>query len=181
MAHTDACKYQVCQLLSKLVENGASIREASKLVQDESDGIPAETIRRWWLQIKSESEGRFISEPPQEQQTKQEVRVEPVVPQPIRLSKETIVEEIDRMVDSGMSIRESAKVLATKVGRSNSQGIRRTYAKVKEAANTECKAQFAWQFAKVAIYQLERIPKGDEDRIKALTEVRDWINNQEGM
>ena len=181
MAHTDACKYQVCQLLEKCVQHGMSVNEASKQVQTESDGIPAETIRRWWKQIKKESDELVKNDQLPEPQTNQDVVVEPVVPQPIRLSKETIVEEIDRMVDSGMSIRESAKVLATKVGRSNSQGIRRTYAKVKEAANTECKAQFAWQFAKVAIYQLERIPKDDEDRIKALTEVRDWINNQEGM
>lgn len=57
MAHTDACKYQVCQLVERLVKAGQSVNEASKHVQVESDGIPAETIRRWWRQIQDEANG----------------------------------------------------------------------------------------------------------------------------
>jgi len=55
MAHTDACKYQVCQLVEKLINNGMSLRAASVETQKESDGIPAKTIQRWWSEIKKET------------------------------------------------------------------------------------------------------------------------------
>ena len=51
MAHTDACKIQVTEFVKKLNESGISINEACRQAEQESDGIPAETIRRWWKEI----------------------------------------------------------------------------------------------------------------------------------
>jgi hypothetical protein len=64
MAHTDACKFQVCQFVGKMVDGGLSLREAAKKAQEESDGIPAGTIRRWWAEAKQETGERFNNEPP---------------------------------------------------------------------------------------------------------------------
>jgi hypothetical protein len=52
MAHTDACKIQATQFVKKLVNNGLSVSDACKETERESDGIPAETIRRWWKEIE---------------------------------------------------------------------------------------------------------------------------------
>ena len=51
MAHTDACKIQVTEFVKKLNKSGISISEACRQAEQESDGIPAETIRRWWKEI----------------------------------------------------------------------------------------------------------------------------------
>ena len=56
MAHTDACKIQVCQLLEQKLQRGLTIQKAAREIQVESDGIPAETIRRWWREIRKEVE-----------------------------------------------------------------------------------------------------------------------------
>ena len=56
MAHTDACKIQVCQLVKRCTDNGMSILASCKAAQKESDGIPARTIQRWWYEILKESE-----------------------------------------------------------------------------------------------------------------------------
>jgi phage N-6-adenine-methyltransferase len=51
MAHTDACKIQASQFIKKLVDSGLSINEACRKTETESDGIPAETLRRWWYEL----------------------------------------------------------------------------------------------------------------------------------
>ncbi len=60
MAHTDACKYQVCQFVEKLTEEGMSVNQACKESEIESDGIPSETIRRWWKEIQKEAEVKLV-------------------------------------------------------------------------------------------------------------------------
>lgn len=63
MAHTDSCKIQVIQFTKKLVNNGVSIREACQITEKESDGIPAETVRRWWKET-AEAEKQWVKNDP---------------------------------------------------------------------------------------------------------------------
>jgi phage N-6-adenine-methyltransferase len=62
MAHTDACKIQATQFIKKLIEAGLSINEACKKTEVESEGIPAETLRRWWYQVQNETDKLFKNE-----------------------------------------------------------------------------------------------------------------------
>lgn len=106
MAHTDACKYQVCQLVERLVKNGQSVNEASKHVQVESDGIPAKTIQRWWRQILDEENGLPKNEQPSETPG----------PTPVqggnsgnKLTPQEVVKQVDAIVKKGKSVREAAE------------------------------------------------------------------------
>lgn len=60
MAHTDACKIQVTEFVKKLTEKGLSVNKACKEVERESDGIPAETIRRWWKEIEKKVRAELV-------------------------------------------------------------------------------------------------------------------------
>lgn len=64
MAHTDACKYQVTQLVEKLTEKGLGITKACEETEIESDGIPASTIKRWYYEIQKESSKMNSDEKP---------------------------------------------------------------------------------------------------------------------
>jgi hypothetical protein len=78
MAHTDACKYQVCEFMKRLVDKGIPITKASVQTEKESDGIPAETVRRWWYEIQKETTEVFKNEQsnptPQEHKEIQEIQ-----------------------------------------------------------------------------------------------------------
>jgi len=57
MAHTDTCKMEVLNFVKKIKEaKGCSINAACQEAFHESDGIPAETIRRWWKEAQKETE-----------------------------------------------------------------------------------------------------------------------------
>lgn len=60
MAHTDSCKHQVCQFVGKLTKEGMSVNQACKETEIESDGIPSETIRRWWKEIQKDTERELV-------------------------------------------------------------------------------------------------------------------------
>lgn len=62
MAHKDACKYQVQQFMKKLVTSGMAISAAAVQTEKESDGIPAETCRRWWYEVQKETDELFKNE-----------------------------------------------------------------------------------------------------------------------
>ena len=55
MAHTDACKIQVCQFVEICTERGMSVNKACLEAEKESDGIPAETVRSWWYESQKET------------------------------------------------------------------------------------------------------------------------------
>jgi hypothetical protein len=61
-AHTDACKIQVIEFVRKLNNEGMSILAACAEVERESDGIPAETIRRWWQEIKKKTAAELVKD-----------------------------------------------------------------------------------------------------------------------
>jgi hypothetical protein len=60
MAHTDACKIQVTEFVRKLADKGMSINKACEVAEKESDGIPSETIRRWWKEIKTQTAAELV-------------------------------------------------------------------------------------------------------------------------
>lgn len=61
-AHTDACKIQVTEFVRKLNNEGMSILAACAEVERQSDGIPAETIRRWWKEIKAKTAAELVKD-----------------------------------------------------------------------------------------------------------------------
>lgn len=75
MAHTDACKIQVTEFVRKLTDTGMSVNAACKEVQRESDGIPAETIRRWWQEIKARTAEELVrnDQPPPTPENQSEI------------------------------------------------------------------------------------------------------------
>jgi len=110
MAHTDACKIQVCQLVEKCVENGMSVNEASKHAQVESDGIPAKTIQRWFRDIQREASKELLkNEQPAEPAPTIGDVCEKVVTGGDKLTPEKIVEKVDALVERGLSTREGNK------------------------------------------------------------------------
>jgi len=176
MAHTDACKYQVCQLVERLVKNGQSVNEASKHVQVESDGIPAKTIQRWWRQIQDEANGLLNNEQQPENPATMPVqggctgcKLDPV----------RVVSRIDKMVEQGKSIREASEVIAKETGRRPS-AIRSAYVRERDKLAPEDEPSEAWQFVEIAISQLSRIRKDDPGRKEAFQKLKNWIAVQEG-
>jgi transposase-like protein len=175
MAHTDACKYQVCQLVERLVKNGQSVNEASKHVQVESDGIPAETIRRWWRQIQEEAKGLVKND--------QQPETPATTPQSVATSgyktkPQEVAKRVETLVEKGASVREAAKTVAEETGKTPSS-VRQAYAREKDKVPVEDAASEAWQFAEIAISQLKRIRKNDPGRPAAFQKVKDWIASQE--
>jgi len=72
MAHTDACRYQTIQFAKKVKkEKGVSTNKACQITEIESDGIPAETIRRWWKEIEAEEKNEGLVKNDQEEATTQ--------------------------------------------------------------------------------------------------------------
>lgn len=65
MAHTDACKIQVCQFVEKCTDAGMSLNQACKETEKESGGIPEGTIKRWWYEIERENKEQFRNELPE--------------------------------------------------------------------------------------------------------------------
>lgn len=102
MAHTDACKFQVCQFVGKIMNDGGlSLREAAKKAQEESDGIPAGTIRRWWAESKQDTNERFKNEPPAENAPTVGDACGKVVTSGDKLTPEKIVEKVDAKIGEG--------------------------------------------------------------------------------
>jgi hypothetical protein len=69
MAHTDACKIQVLRFVEKLrKEERLGLNEACKRTEAESDGIPWETIKRWFREAKGKTDkhesGSILTHPP---------------------------------------------------------------------------------------------------------------------
>lgn len=183
MAVSEACQVWIEQRIEEELqdrgETGKSFREIGRELAAEIEKIFEAKVNPRSLEKKA---GRMTATnvAPKESTTNQEDKVETVEPQQEEWTKDRVLETMNSLVDGGLSIREASRQVAAESGRTP-HGVRRTFTKAREAENTACKAQFAWQYAKVAIYQLERIAKDDSDRIRALTEVRDWINSQEGM
>jgi len=63
MAHTDSCKIQVLQLVKRHTDKKVSERKACEAVEIESDGIPAETIRRWCKESRVKTDPKPKSKP----------------------------------------------------------------------------------------------------------------------
>lgn len=63
MAHTDACKIQVTQFVKKCCDGGLALNEACRHAEQESDGIPSSTIKRWWYEVNKETSEQFKNEP----------------------------------------------------------------------------------------------------------------------
>lgn len=123
MAHTDACKFQVCQFVEKCVQNGMTVNEASKHAQVESDGIPAETIRRWWKEIQNANSEELVKN---DQPT-------PTIGDDCgkcgnignKLSPQDVVKEVDALVEKGLSTREAAKEVAKSLDKPRRQDGRK--------------------------------------------------------
>jgi len=63
MAHTDACKIQCTEFTKKCVDAGMSLNQACKQTELESDGIPANIIKRWWYEVTNKIDKQFKNEP----------------------------------------------------------------------------------------------------------------------
>jgi hypothetical protein len=92
-----------------------------------------------------------------------------------KINPKTIVEEVDRRVKNGKSIRAAAQEIAEESGKKAST-VREAYRKEKEKAHYQCTATQAVSFAQMAIFQLERITKDDEQWDEALLMVENWIS-----
>ena len=92
-----------------------------------------------------------------------------------KISPPAIVEEVERLVRKGKSIREAAHEIADEHGKKQS-AVREAYRREKEKAHYQCTATQAMSFAQMAIFQLERITKDDDQWMEALVVVENWIN-----
>ena len=92
-----------------------------------------------------------------------------------KIGPEEIVEEVEKRVRKGKSIREAAQEIADEHGKKPIT-IRQAYRREKEKAHYQCTATQAMSFAQMAIFQLERITKDDEQWVDALLMVENWIN-----
>lgn len=161
MAHTDACKFQVCQLVEKLVVKGESVNAACKVAQTESDGIPAETIRRWWKEIKTEAQGLVKND------------------QRPKLSQAEIYEMVlDVHKKMKVPYPDAIKEVASQTGKRPAT-IRKAFGAESERLKYQCTATQAMSFAQMAIFQLERITREDNDCHAAFTKVREWMDARE--
>lgn len=86
------------------------------------------------------------------------------------------MEEVEKRVKKGKSIREAAQEIADEHGK-KAITVRQTYRREKEKAQYQCTATRAVSFAQMAIFQLERITKDDEQWKEALLMVETWIEN----
>lgn len=91
-----------------------------------------------------------------------------------KLGPEEIVEEIEKRVKKGQSIRDAAQEIAGEHGK-KAITVRQTYRREKEKTQYQCTATQAMSFAKMAIFQLERITKDDGQWNDALVMVENWI------
>ena len=148
MAHTDACKIQVCKFMERLVDNGMSLRNASLATQKESDGIPAKTIQRWWADIKKETEAECLKNE---------------TPTTTTGNNEEKQEKPSR--DEGGRFQEGAP---PGPGRKPKNQATPSYQEVTEALD----------FAIIAISQLERIRADDPKRFEAFDKVISWIETR---
>jgi hypothetical protein len=149
MAHTDACKIQATQFVEKLVNNGMSVEKACAETERESDGIPAETIRRWWKEIKIGTTRKLVKNDQPENDSPPEKSKPQASPQLI---------DSPRITDAG--------------------GKREGAGRPPKPAPPQEQPTEAWQFATIAISQLERIRKDDPRGNEALNTVKDWIENK---
>jgi hypothetical protein len=79
--------------------------------------------------------------------------------------------EVIQQVDQGkLSVAKAAKAITSAKEKHGSFGD--------PAPKWQKMASHAWQFARIAISQLERIPVGDSGAVQALTEVKDWIEDR---
>lgn len=92
-----------------------------------------------------------------------------------KISPTEIVEEVEKRVRKGKSIREAAQEIADEHGKKQS-AVREAYRREKEKTHYQCTATQAMSFAQMAIFQLERITKDDEQWMEALLMVENWIN-----
>lgn len=152
MAHTDACKFQVCEFVKKCVDNGMSVSAATKEAERESDGIPAETVRRWWKTIQNEAQRGLVKndQPPQT---------------PANSEHTPNSNEIKRAKDG--SLRGGPREGAGRKKRKYEDQIEANCAHVSEAMD----------FAMMAISHLERIRPKDPRRQEALERVESWVAN----
>lgn len=161
MAHTDACKFQVCQLVEKLVVKGESVNAACKVAQTESDGIPAETIRRWWKDIQNEAQGLVKND------------------QRPKLSQAEIY---DMVVDvhnkKNVPYTAAIKEVASQTGKRRAT-IRKAFDDEERRQLAKTGGCQALDAARYAIGQLERITKYDNARHAAFTKVREWMDARE--
>lgn len=163
MAHTDACKYQVCQLVEKLVVKGESVNAACKVAQEESDGIPAETIRRWWKDIQNEAQGLVKND------------------QRPKLTPEIVVERVKQIhKQKGVPYPEAIKEIAQEEGRRPAT-VQRMFSKEMERQAYKPTATQAIHLAQIAISQLERIADDDANRHEAFNLVRTWMDAEEAV
>ena len=91
-----------------------------------------------------------------------------------KMTPDKIVEEVEKRVKKGKSIREAAQEIADEHGKKQN-AIREAYRREKEKAQYQCTATQAMSFAKMAIFQLERITKDDDQWDDALVMVENWI------
>jgi hypothetical protein len=151
MAHTDACKIQVTEFVKKLTTTGLSVNEACKVVEQESDGIPSETIRRWWKEIKAETAKELVKND-QPSTTPQNHSNNPIKRpnQPLMNTKGQFV-----------------KGTAPGPGRTSKYGPRPPQPYTN-----------AIYIAGIAISQLERIESDDPKREEAFKMVSDWLTEK---
>jgi hypothetical protein len=65
MAHGDACKIEVMQIVKNIMDKKRiTLHAACKEAEKESDGIPAATIRRWHREFKEATEKLLKNEQP---------------------------------------------------------------------------------------------------------------------
>ena len=161
MAHTDACKFQVCQLVEKLVVKGESVNAACKVAQTESDGIPAETIRRWWKDIQNEAQGLVKND------------------QRPKLSQAEIYEMVlDVHKKMEVPYPDAIKEVASQTGKRPAT-IRKAFGTEMDRLRYGHTATQPMHFASIAISQLERITRDDPACHAAFTKVRDWMDARE--
>ena len=188
MAHTDACKYQVCEFMGKLVDKGMSIRTASFKTQQESDGIPAKTIERWWGDIKKKAneeclknETATTTDPTTQNDSGKEEKVVKKESKAVKkLTREECWDLHLELLKNGKSKNqsESARIISNKSGESFQAIRHKIYKRPKDIPQPEEKATEAMQFAVIAISQLERIRQDDPKRGDALNRVLNWIEKQ---
>lgn len=177
MAINEACQVWIEQRIKEELDDGSdrSIREIGRVIATEIEKIFEAKVspmtiygkvRRRKMEADTNVSGLQNPDEPRVKTGQGGQKINP----------KNIVEEVDSRVKKGKSIRAAAQEVAEICGKKAST-VREAYRKEKEKAHYQCTATQAVSFAQMAIFQLERITKDDEQWEEALLMVENWITN----
>lgn len=175
MSTNEACQVWIEQRIQEelSVPGNKSLREISRTVMAEitkmfETDVPETTILHKVRKIKKNIDGIQSAPANQGSETVKAGHTGH------KTTPQKIVEEVEKRVKKGKSIREAAQEIADEHGKKQS-AVREAYRREKEKSQYQCTATKAVSFAQMAIFQLERITKDDEKWEEALLVVETWI------